>query len=86
MIQTQRPSGARSPRVLATLVLAVASAGAGFAIGRHPEIGKGVQAAALPPASLLGNGVAPYHDGSMPDATDSLQKQKGPDGESAPTF
>lgn len=86
MIETHRPAGAPSRHVLATLVLVVASAGAGFAIGRHPGIGKGVQAAALPPASLLSNGVAPYHDGSMPDAADSLEKQKTPDSESSPTF
>ena len=53
--------------------------------GRHPDIGKGAQAASLAPASSLG-AAAPTHDSSVPDSTDTLGHEKLRDEEAAPTF
>ena len=85
MFDTHSRSGVRSHRLLVTVTLVVASAGAGFAIGRHPEIGKGAQAASLAPAPSLGT-AAPMHDSSVPDTADTLGNEKLRDEEGSPTF
>jgi hypothetical protein len=87
MFETGRRPGMRSHRVLATLALVVASAGAGFAVGRHPDVGKGAQAALRSPAGLPGGSAPPTHDGSLPDTADTLGHQgKLRDDEGPPTF
>ena len=86
MFQPHRHTGMRSRRVLATLVIVAASAGAGFAVGRHPDIGKGARAASLAPAASLGGVAAPSHDGSIPDTADTLGRETLRDEESSPTF
>jgi hypothetical protein len=78
-------TGVRSHRLLVTITLVVARAGAGFAIGRHPDIGKGAQAASLAPASWLGT-AAPTHDSSVPDTADTLGQEKLGNEDAAPTF
>ena len=86
MFQTRRPAGRRSPRLLVTLALVLVSAGAGFAVGRHPDFAKGAQAASVRSAAPLGGTVAPTHDGSVPDTADTLGHEKLRDEEGAPTF
>jgi len=86
MFEPHRRTGMRSQRLLATVALVVASAGAGFAVGRHPDIGKGAQAAPLVPAASLGNVAAPSHDGSLPDTADTLGHEKLRDADATPTF
>ena len=85
MFETHPRPSVRSHRVLVTIALVVASAGAGFAIGRHPDVGKGAQAASLAPAAV-GNSAAPTHDASLPDTADTLGHEKLRDEEGAPTF
>ena len=85
MFETHPRSGS-PPRLVVTIALVVASAGAGFAIGRHPDIGKGAQAASRVSAASLGNSAAPSHDGSLPDTADTLGNEKLRDEEGAPTF
>ena len=85
MFESHRPTGVRPQRLLVTVALVVASAGAGFAIGRHPDIGKGAQAASVTPASRGGT-AAPMHDDSVPDTADTLGHERLRDEEGAPTF
>jgi hypothetical protein len=86
MFESHPRSGSPPRRLLVTIALVVASAGAGFAIGRHPDIGKGAQAASRLPAASPGNSAAPSHDGSLPDTADTLGNEKPRDEEGAPTF
>lgn len=86
MFESHPRPGASPQRFLFTIVLVVASAGAGFAIGRHPDIGKGAQAASRVSAASPGNSAAPSHDGSLPDTADTLGHEKVRDEEGAPTF
>ena len=86
MFETHRRTGMRSQRLLVTLALVFVSAGAGFAVGRHPDIGKGAQAASLVPGVALRGSVAPTHDDSVPDTADTLSHEKLRDEEGAPTF
>jgi len=86
MFESNRDSGMRSRRLLVTLAIVAASAGAGFAVGRHPEIGKGAQAATVAPAASRGATAPPTHDGSLPDTADTLGHEKLRDDEGAPTF
>jgi hypothetical protein len=86
MFPSHRRTGVRSHRVIATLAIVAASAGAGFAVGRHPDIGKGAQAASRVPAASLGSVAAPSHDGSVPDTADTLGHEKLRDEEASPTF
>ena len=86
MFETHPRSGAPPRRLLVTIALVVASAGAGFAIGRHPDIGKGAQAASRVSAASPGNSAAPSHDGSLPDTADTLGNEKLRDEEGSPTF
>ena len=83
MFQSHRPSGAGSRRVLATFAIVAVSAGAGFAVGRHPDIGKGARAAALAPAARV---ATPSHDGSIPDAADALGHEQRRNDEASTTF
>ena len=86
MFERHGHTGMRSHRLLVTLGLVVASAGAGFAIGRHPDVGKGAQAASLVSPAPSGRTAAPTHDGSLPDTADTLGHEKLRDEEGAPTF
>jgi hypothetical protein len=86
MFETRRPAGRRSQRLLVTLALVFVSAGAGFAVGRHPDFAKGAQAASVMPAAAPGRTVAPMHDDSVPDTADTLGHEKLRDEEGAPTF
>jgi len=86
MFESNRDSGVPSRRMLVTLAIVAASAGAGFAVGRHPEIGKGAQAATVGPATARGATAAPTHDGSLPDTADTLGQEKLRDEDGAPTF
>jgi hypothetical protein len=86
MFETHPRSGVHPQRWLVTVTLVIASAGAGFAIGRHPDVGKGAQAASLVPAASAGNSAAPTHDGSLPDTADTLGNEKLRDEEGSPTF
>jgi hypothetical protein len=85
MFQSHRRTGMRSQRMLVTLAIVAASAGAGFAVGRHPDIGKGARAASLVP-SPVGGSAAPSHDASMPDTADTLGHEKLRDEDASPTF
>ena len=85
MFETHRHTDMRWQRLLVTLALVFVSAGAGFAVGRHPDIGKGAQAASVTPASRGGT-AAPTHDDSVPDTADTLSHEKLRDEEGAPTF
>jgi len=85
MFESHPRPGASPQRFLVTIALVVASAGAGFAIGRHPDIGKGARAASLVP-SPVGGSAAPSHDASMPDTADTLGHEKLRDEEATPTF
>jgi hypothetical protein len=86
MFQSHRHTGVRSHRVLATLAIVAASAGAGFAVGRHPDIGQGARAASRAPAAPVGSVAAPSHDDSIPDSADTLGREKLRDEEASPTF
>jgi hypothetical protein len=86
MFEPRRYNGMRWQRLLGTLALVFVSAGAGFAVGRHPDVGRGAQAAAVAPAAALGGGVAPMHDDSVPDTADTLGHEKLRDEEGVPTF
>ena len=86
MFETHRRTGMRSQRLLVTLALVFVSAGAGFAVGRHPDFARGAQAASVMPAAPPGRTVAPMHDDSVPDTADTLGHEKLRDEEGAPTF
>jgi len=86
MFESNRDAGMRSRRLLVTLAIVAASAGAGFAVGRHPDIGKGAQAATVAPPASRGATAPPTHDGSLPDAADTLGHEKLRDEDGAPTF
>ena len=86
MFETHRHDGTRSHRLLVTLALVAASACAGFAVGRHPDVGRGAHAAALAPGSGGAATGAPTHDASVPDTADTLGHEKLRDEEGAPTF
>ena len=86
MFETHRPTGMRSHRLLVTLALVVASAGAGFAVGRHPDFAEGARAASLASPASPGIAGAAAHDDSLPDAADTLGREKLRDEDVSPTF
>jgi hypothetical protein len=86
MFESHRHAGMRSQRLLVTLALVAASAGAGFALGRQPHVETGARQASPATAASLGSAPAPAADDSLPDAADTLGHEKLRDEDSPPTF
>jgi hypothetical protein len=93
MSPTDRHSAARTRRLLGLLAIAAASAGAGFAVGRHPDADKVAHFAAsvapvesAPPVEPVAPSATPSHDDSVPDTADTLSHEKLRDSEPSPNF